>query len=121
MGALLQVLTTCRVVFEDGFVQVQSYRVAYAVFGSLAVTSSLVSIVYRIHHAWQVRAELQKVVSGSHWRTSRWCERARCLALPNACWACRLAWQVTLSCLLVLREGNTDRLVCFERRAVKVA
>ena len=65
VGAMLQVLTTCRVVFEDGFVQVQSYRVAYAVFGSLAVTSSLVSIVYRIRHAWQVRAELQKVVSSA--------------------------------------------------------
>ena len=61
----MQVLTSYRVVFEDGFVQVQSYRVAYAVFGSLAVTSSLVSIVYRIRHAWQVRAELQKVVSSA--------------------------------------------------------
>ena len=28
---------------------------------------------------------------------------------------------MTLSCLLVLRKGNTDRLVYFERRAVKVA
>ena len=28
---------------------------------------------------------------------------------------------MTLSCLLVLKEGNKDRLVCFERRAVKVA
>ena len=52
-------------VFEDGFVQAQSYRVAYAVFGCLAVTSSLVSIAYRIRHAWQVRAELQKVVSSA--------------------------------------------------------
>ena len=65
VGALLQVLTTVRVVFEDGFVQAQSYRVAYAVLGSLAVTSSLVSIAYRICHAWRVRAELQKVVSSA--------------------------------------------------------
>ncbi len=52
-------------VFEDGFVQAQSYRVAYAVFGILAVTSSLVSIVYRIHHARHLRSELTKVVSSA--------------------------------------------------------
>ena len=57
--------TTCRVVFEDGFVEAESYRVAYAVFGTLAVTSSLFSIVYRIRHARQVRAQIKKVVSSA--------------------------------------------------------
>ena len=52
-------------VFEDGFVQAQSYRVAYAVFGSLAVTASFVAIVYRICHAWRMQAELQKVISSA--------------------------------------------------------
>ena len=61
----MQVLTSYRVVFEDGFVQAQSYRVAYAVFGTLAITSSLVSIVYRIRHARQVRAQLKKVMSSA--------------------------------------------------------
>ena len=59
----LQVLTTCRVVFEEGFVEVQGYRVAYAVFGCLAVTSSLVSIVYRIRHAQHVRTQIRNVAS----------------------------------------------------------
>jgi hypothetical protein len=61
----MQVLTSYRVVFEDGFVQAQSYRVAYAVFGILAVTSSLVSIVYRIRHARHLRSELTKVGSSA--------------------------------------------------------
>ena len=65
MAVLMQVLTSYRVVFEDGFVQAQSYRVAYAVFGTLAVTSSLVSIVYRIRHARHVRAQLTKVISSA--------------------------------------------------------
>ena len=65
MAVLMQVLTSYRVVFEDGFVQAQSYRVAYAVFGTLSVTSSLVSIVYRIRHARQVRAQLKKVMSSA--------------------------------------------------------
>ena len=65
VAVLMQVLTSYRVVFEDGFVQVESYRVAYAVFGTLAVTSSLVSIVYRIHHARHVRAHLTKVMSSA--------------------------------------------------------
>jgi hypothetical protein len=50
-------------VFEDGFVPAQGYRVAYAVFGTLAVTSSAVSIAFRIVHARHVRAQLQKVIS----------------------------------------------------------
>jgi hypothetical protein len=50
----MQVLTAYRVVFEDGFVQAQSYRVA-----------SLVSIVYRIHHARHLRSELTKVMSSA--------------------------------------------------------
>jgi hypothetical protein len=58
VAVLVQVLTAYRVVFEDGFVQAQSYRVAYAVFGTLAVTSSLVSIVYRIHHARHLRSDM---------------------------------------------------------------
>ena len=62
---MTQVLTSYRVVFEDEFVQAQSYRVAYAVFGTLAVTSSLVSIVYRIHHVRHVRAQLTKVLSSA--------------------------------------------------------
>ena len=61
----MQVLTSYRVVFEVGFVQAQSYRVAYAVFGILAVTSSLVSIVYRIQHARHLRSELTKVMSSA--------------------------------------------------------
>ena len=65
MAVLMQVLTSYRVVFEDGFVQAQSYRVAYAVFGTLAITSSLVSIVYRIRHARHVRAQLTKVISSA--------------------------------------------------------
>ena len=65
MAVWMQVLTSYRVVFEDGFVQAQSYRVAYAVFGTLAVTSSLVSIVYRIHHARHLRSELTKVMSSA--------------------------------------------------------
>ena len=56
-------LTTCRVVFEEGFVEAQGYRVAYAVFGCLAVTSSLVSIVYRIRHAQHVRTQIRNVAS----------------------------------------------------------
>ena len=36
---------------------------AYAVFGTLAVTSSAVSIAFRIVHAKRVRAQLKKVVS----------------------------------------------------------
>ena len=63
MAVLMQVLTSYRVVFEDGFVQAQSYRVAYVVFCTLAVTSSLVSIVYRIRHVRHVRAQLTKVLS----------------------------------------------------------
>ena len=63
VAALLQVLTTWRVVFEDGFVPVQGYRVAYAVVCTLAVTSSAVSIAFRIVHAKRVRAQLKKVVS----------------------------------------------------------
>ena len=58
-------ITSYRVVFEDGFVQAQSYRMAYAVFGILAVTSSLVSIVYRIRHARHLRSELTKVGSSA--------------------------------------------------------
>ena len=144
---MLQVLTTCRVVFEDGFVQVQSYRVAYAVFGSLAVTSSLVSIVYRIRHARHVRTQIRNVASsaalseddmkGSLLSKLRWEQakvsrdlrakavtllglvledvpmvRARCCAITMRFRASRRASsQVTLSCLLVLREGNTDRMV----------
>ena len=61
----MQVLTSYRVVFEDGFVQAQSYRVAYAVFGTLAVTSSLVSIVYSIHHARHLRSQQTKVMSSA--------------------------------------------------------
>ena len=65
VAVLMQVLTSYRVVFEDGFVQAQSYRVAYAVFGILAVTSSLVAIVHRIHHARHLRSELTKVMSSA--------------------------------------------------------
>jgi hypothetical protein len=37
--------------------------VAYAVFGTLAVTSSLVSIVYRIRHARHVQTQIRNVAS----------------------------------------------------------
>ena len=62
---MMQVLTSYRVVLEDGFVHAPSYRVAYAVFGTLAITSSLVSIVYRIHHVRHLRSELTKVMSSA--------------------------------------------------------
>jgi hypothetical protein len=65
VAALLQVLTTWRVVFEDGFVPVQGYRVAYAVVCTLAVTSSAVSIAFRIVHVRHVRAQLTKVISSA--------------------------------------------------------
>ena len=98
--------------------EAESYRVAYAVFGTLAVTSSLFSIAYRIRHARQVRAQIKKVVSSAALGE----DHVKGSLLPKLRWElAKVSRDLRAKAVTLLGLGLEDLPMVRERAAVRFA
>ena len=123
---ITDMITSYKVVFEDGVVMSTRWKIAFAVFGCLSTIVGLVSLLHHGQQLWVVRRQL-----ASHLR-----EKDRTYATADEARLAQLTWEekklhrdmhvnagkvlalifedvpmIMLTCALVISEGVTDKVV----------